>query len=83
MGKDAATLKIGNYNVNPPMRVAPGINTRYWCTDLADGGLSLGFTWTGSEADIDRLKSGRCHAQQADADLHGRALLSFTRTGSK
>jgi len=80
LGQDAQTVSIGRFHVKRPMRVAPAQNTRYWCTDLSDRGLSLGFVWCGSAADFERLGSGRCHALQADADLHGAALLSFTRT---
>lgn len=78
MDTDAHTIRIGKFNVNLPMHKAPKLNTRYWCTELGDSGLSLGYIWRGSNDDIERLKSGRCHALQADADLHGKALLSFT-----
>lgn len=78
MSKDAHTIRIGEFDIKVPMRTAPKLNTRYWCAELGESGLSLVYIWRGSNEDVERLQSGRCHALQADADLHGKALLSFT-----
>lgn len=78
---DPKTIRIGEFDVPEPMRVAPAVNTTYWAA-LIDSSWELTdkWVWSGDHTDLMNLKSGLCHATREAAELHARALIALTET---
>jgi len=70
------TIRIGEYDVPEPMREAPEQGTIYYLTRL-DAAITS--SWDGHHIDLIRLNRGCCHLTREAAELHAKALLSFTR----
>jgi len=74
------TIRIGEFDVPEPLLVAPGPGkvTQYWAATLTSTGDSAGFIWNDDCWDKLRLARGLIHLTQEAAELHAKALLSFT-----
>lgn len=73
------TIRIGNYDVPEPLRVAPEIGTVYYYPYLVGGkGLNGEMAWDGDKYDSETLKKGKVHLTKEAAELHAKALISLT-----
>ena len=70
------TIEINGYQVPEPMRVAPTLGTPYWLLHLASPASN---SWDGFQSEMLMLNAGRCHLTREGAELHAKALLSFTK----
>jgi len=70
------TIRIGEYDVPEPMREAPERNQLYYAADMC--GVDS-WQWAGDVTDLQLLEFGLCHSTKEAAELHAKALLSFTR----
>lgn len=68
------TIRIGEFDVPEPLRVAPEIGTEYWVMDLRE---AFGSFWEDHALDFDRLSQGRIHLSEESAELHAKALISL------
>ena len=72
-----STIRIGSYDVPEPMRVAPEDET--WCYIASTMQVNaVPFLWDNCEFYERVLKSGLCHSTKEAAELHVKALLSFS-----
>ena len=60
------------------MRVAPKIGTEIFIASPIVEEDCRGYIWEGDALDIYRLNSGLLHLVGESADVHAKALLSFT-----
>jgi hypothetical protein len=81
------TIRIGEFDVPEPLRVAPVVGTRYWMPRL--DGLDFHLTtsddlWKDDNSALHdcRLGAGIVHLTREAAELHALALLSFTMTAT-
>jgi hypothetical protein len=70
------TININGFEVPEPMREAPKQGTEYCIPYLL--GQPETHCWYGSSIDKSLLKAGLVHATYEAADLHSKALRSFT-----
>lgn len=73
-------IVINGIEVPEPMRNAPENGSIYFFPRI-DVGDKYAFStqWSGDYIDEMRLKSGICHSTREAAELHAKALLSFTK----
>lgn len=76
-------IVINGIEVPEPMREAPDRGTKYFAPALSwvsglRGETEERCTWTGDPGDRRMLEFGFCHATREAAELHAKALLSFT-----
>lgn len=70
-------IKINGFDVPQPIRTAPDLGTKYYLTCLGDDVSP--YIWEDEpNTDVRWLAEGRIHLTKEAADLHRRALLSFT-----
>jgi len=75
-------ILINGIEVPEPMREKPEFGASYWIPDIWDtsGRLSSSeMTWEDHETDNDWFFTGICHLTREAAELHAKALLSFTK----
>lgn len=72
------TININGYEVPEPMRIAPAASTTYWRTALFNTNWASRYEWANDDMDNRWLKLGICHLNKEAAELHHKALLSFT-----
>lgn len=72
-------IRIGEYDVPEPMREAPQLSTPYYFANCCDEDLVTARFWAGGPIDMRQLERGLCHLTAEAAELHAKALLSFTR----
>jgi hypothetical protein len=70
------TININGFEVPEPMRVKPEKGSKYYLTEVDMGARDI--EWDDDATDNRWLKSGICHATAEAAELHRKALLSFT-----
>lgn len=70
------TININGFEVPEPMREAPKQGTQYFIPYLL--GQPETHCWYGSSIDKSLLKAGLVHATYEAAEIHGKALRSFT-----
>lgn len=73
------TININGHEVPEPLRVAPADGVEYWIAHLGAENISPSNFWDGNRVDNTWLARGICHATKEAAELHARALLSFTK----
>jgi len=71
------TININGFEVPEPMREAPARGSSYFHADLTSGS-HVSWWWSGDDVDYMRLEAGMVHATPEAAELHSRALRSFT-----
>ncbi len=72
------TIRIGSFDVPEPMREKPEYKTTYWTADPVYVDLVCHGVWLESCRDLKLFKLGICHATKEAAQLHAKALFSFT-----
>lgn len=73
------TININGFEVPEPMREAPRIGSIYYAPTITYFNIATGSTtWDGGTVDCCWLARGLCHTTREAAELHARALLSFT-----
>lgn len=74
------TIRIGNYDVPEPLRVAPNRGVIYFFPSFISGNKINGNGYTFSNDATDRaiLKRGMMHLTKEAAELHAKALISLT-----
>lgn len=72
------TIRIGNYDVPAPLRVAPEKSKSYYFVEISYATLACVTTWINDTTDNFRLDSGICHLARESAELHAKALISLT-----
>ncbi len=76
------TIRIGEYDVPEPMMKAPRLGQSYFLVNLCakqDNRKMEDYCWRGDRWDNIWLSHGICHLTSEAAELHAKALLSFTR----
>ncbi|WP_031254265.1 hypothetical protein [Curvibacter lanceolatus] len=71
-------ILINGVEVPEPLRVVPEVGTAYWMADTSSEILTSVAEWDGDQRDLRWLRRGLCHPSQEAAEVHARALLSFT-----
>ena len=71
-------ININGYEVPEPCRVAPGLYEMLWKPAMS-GHRSL--LWDNTLRQRAWLQAGLLHLTKEAADIHGKALLSFTQEG--
>ena len=74
------TININGHEVPEPCRVAPGLYEMLWKPAMS-GHRSL--LWDNTLRQRAWLQAGLLHLTKEAADIHGKALLSFTQEQSK
>jgi hypothetical protein len=70
------TIRIGDYDVPEPVREPLNDWDWYWVACLTNGATYL--PWRGDVIEIQWLSQGLIHRTKEAAELHVKALLSFT-----
>ena len=73
------TININGFEVPEPLRTAPGDGVVVWILYLTREGGVLKTQGHDRDALAFWLKAGICHLTQEAAELHAKALLSFTK----
>lgn len=73
------TITINGREVPEPLREAPAEGTQVWHPCLYGGALADMSTWHDGVMLLESFRRGLCHATREAAELHARALLSFTK----
>jgi hypothetical protein len=73
------TIRIGNFDVPEPLRVAPGKKTVYFYPDVISSNLVASYSWLNDEIDNTLLERRVVHLTKEAAKLHAEALLSLSK----
>ena len=73
-------ININGYQVPEPMRVPPAIGSEYWYVHITISNGSCSCYWAYDKTDKEFFNNGICHTTKEAAELHAKALLSFTVT---
>ena len=71
------TININGFEVPEPVMFELENNKKYWAVNLSYR-LCIEATWNRDAIDKERLKYGVIHLTKEAAELHAKALLSFT-----
>lgn len=72
------TIRIGEYDVPEPMRVAPEYRSTYWAVNpFYPEGVSRD-VWHSASSDRSALANGMLHLTREAAEAHAKALISLT-----
>ncbi len=74
------TIRIGEYDVPEPVREPLNKGEEYYMVELR--GASM-WSWSGDSYDVEWLNLGIIHRTEEAAELHAKALLSFTENKTK
>ena len=72
------TININGFEVPEPLRIEPKFEEPYWIADPASRDLADQYKWAGHTVDFRWLQRGLLHLTKEAAELHAKALLSFT-----
>ena len=72
------TIRIGDYDVPEPMRVAPGDSEIFYMPAILSGSLYTARRWGDFQDQQAQLAAGLCHSTREAAELHAKALISLT-----
>jgi hypothetical protein len=81
-----SVILINDIEVPEPMREKPEIGTSYWLPDILDTDERLSsseMTWDDHVLDNSLLERGLCHLTSEAAELHAKAIISFTKKEAK
>jgi len=73
------TININGFEVPEPLRVAPGVGEKYFSVAMRSAS-AYEYMWLGDDTDLKEFKLGMVHKTREAAELHAKALLSFTTT---
>jgi hypothetical protein len=74
------TISINGFDAPEPVRVPLKDGAEYFIPSLTSNGESDCHTWHGDEYDNLWLAKGIIHLTKEAAEIHAKALLSFTKT---
>lgn len=72
------TIRIGEFDVPEPLRVAPTVGSLYWSIHFGNDAGIGSFKWNGDRFDQNVLIQGVAHLKREDAEAHTKALLSLS-----
>ena len=72
------TIRIGNYDVPEPLRVAPAEHTTYYIPLITNDTYYDINNFDGAKWDLVMLRQGMMHLTREAAELHAKALISLT-----
>jgi len=73
------TININGFEVPEPMRVAPAYGEIYFSIAIrSTTKMAVQYIWRGDSTDLNDLRLGFVHKTHEAAELHTKALLSFT-----
>lgn len=72
------TININGFEVPEPVREPLNEGNRYYMADTTSL-MNTEFVWDNDETDYNALEAGIIHLTKEAAELHAKALLSFTR----
>jgi len=73
------TININGFDVPEPIREVPRVGTTYYYANtVAILYLNKPLTWAGNAVDMELLRRGVCHLTKEAAEIHAKALVSFT-----
>ena len=75
-------ILINGIEVPEPLREKPEVGAKYWIPDIWDtegDPTSAAIHWKNDGSDNGWFSIGICHLTKEAAELHAKALLSFTR----
>lgn len=72
------TISINGYDVPEPYRGEMVEDTEYYFAAMYYGVFAESFVWEGDEVDVRVQSRGLLHLTEEAAELHGKALASFT-----
>lgn len=73
------TIRIGEYDVPEPLRIAPEIGTTYFYPAFTNASKVYSYSFTNDHSDNRILDRGMMHLTSAAAELHAKALISLTK----
>lgn len=74
------TININGFEVPEPLFEKPEIGTEYYVPDMNSRNSFVdSFTWVNDPIDKDYFEKGLVHLTEEAAELHAKALLSFTQ----
>lgn len=80
----STTIDINGYSLPEPLSIRPEIGERFWYVTFCEHtGRTNWAIWEGSYKDEFRFTHGLTHLTHEAADLHAKALLSFTKEKTK
>ena len=77
------TININGFEVPEPMREKPELNTQYFSVTVGVTENAKIAYWDDREIDNKLLNLGICHLTREAAEIHAKALLSFTKKEAK
>lgn len=75
------TININGFEVPEPLREAPTKDTEYFCVNFLHTNLVSEWAWCNHDIEYEYLTKGLIHLTKEAAELHAKALLSFTKKG--
>ena len=72
------TISINGFEVPEPLREAPKIGQSYFIAEISNESV-VSITWGNDEIDNRWFSRGLIHLTKEAAELHAKALLSFTQ----
>lgn len=72
------TIRIGEFDVPEPLRVAPAVGALYWAVQFANDAGTGEYEWADDEVDSALLGRGMCHPTREAAEQHSEALVALS-----
>lgn len=72
------TIKIGDFDVPEPMRVAPDSGCEYFVVEALSDVPAASQVWNGMDCEKRWLSMGLCHKSKESAIAHAKALIALT-----
>ena len=73
------TIRIGEYDVPEPMRKEPEEDAEFFLPAVLSPREHISRRWAGHPEQCEHLAAGLCHFTAEAAELHAKALISFTQ----
>lgn len=74
------TININGFEVPEPLREAPEVGTAFYVLNLSDPNNPTQLGWYPCYPKLGWLSLGMAHTSREAAEIHAKALLSFTTT---
>ena len=75
-----STIRIGGYDVPEPVREPLQVGDEYYTPSIGVNGVGVvAMEWIGEVDDYDRLTCGLIHLTIDSAEMHTKAIVSFTK----
>jgi len=73
------TININGFEVPEPLRVAPEVGETYFSVAMRSAS-AYEYMWLGDDTDLKEFKLGMVHKTREAAELHAKALLTYSTT---